>query len=401
MLIVGDGNFSFSASVTKMVRRGEAGVFEQLTGLELPVDILCTSFDQEEELLEKYPECNVLLPSIRESRVARVQHGVNAWQLREQFPERQFDCVIWNHPHLGTEDFNLHRFLMCHFFHSAAQVLVPGGCVVVSVLKGQDARWRLTECAERSVLGCERAVPFEPRDYPGYETRRNRTGGSFQNSHTQRHHADALTSVTYRFRHGLKTSVPEAAVPMPAEEIKAKAPRPKPFECTICGKGFAKAQGLRVHTRQVHELQKYGTEWAPGRERNLKCEDCGAAFRDSEALWQHKIARHSADSEIPHPGPLLGREVPAGGNTYGFFPCEVCGMSVSSEEGWGMAAHLESLKPIVGMALECGIRGCQKRFIELRALRQHRNFCSIQTTVCVPADDQPAPVAEECRGTEG
>ena len=222
--------------------------------------------------------------------------------------------------------------------------------------------------------------------YPGYETRRNRTGGSFQNSHTQHHTGDALHSVTLRFedpKNGSKLSASAAPNVLTPEEDKAMATIPnkkhreKPFVCNECGKAFSKPQGLFTHGRQVHQLKKYGKQWTVDG-MQLKCDKCVPnegerenTYRDEEALWQHKIAMHTIDTAIPHPG----MESLAPSEKYEFFPCPVCGMSVSSDPEWGIPAHLESLKPIVGMQLPCGVGTCEKKFIEQRALRQHRNFC--------------------------
>lgn len=74
-----------------------------------------------------------------------VLHRINAMTLPAHFgSDPPFDVVIWNHPHLGLEDFRLHRLLLAHFFSSATAVLVPEtGVVCVSVVNGQDTRWNL------------------------------------------------------------------------------------------------------------------------------------------------------------------------------------------------------------------------------------------------------------------
>lgn len=73
-----------------------------------------------------------------------ILHRINAWTLPEQFPSQRFNIVIWNHPHLGLEDFRLHRLLLAHFFHSASKVLKPEhSAVLVSVVNGQEERWNL------------------------------------------------------------------------------------------------------------------------------------------------------------------------------------------------------------------------------------------------------------------
>ena len=77
-------------------------------------------------------------------------HRINAWEIPAQFPGQVFDGIIWNHPHLGVEDFRLHRFLMAHFFHSAATALKPDGFISVSLVRGQETRWELLGQAARA-----------------------------------------------------------------------------------------------------------------------------------------------------------------------------------------------------------------------------------------------------------
>lgn len=113
------------------------------------MQLFCTSFDDELELLDKYPEtkhilaqlkrypnvhvslgsarfpsasmptCNLSQPPLN----SQVVHSVNAWELSQHFSGEKVSVVAWNHPHLGVEDFRLHRFLMAHFFHSVSEVL--------------------------------------------------------------------------------------------------------------------------------------------------------------------------------------------------------------------------------------------------------------------------------------
>ena len=127
ILVCGDGNFSFSLAAGRLQEEGDKLVLEHLLGMKGPFDWTCTSFDGREELLGKYPECEKILPAIEKCDGFRVKHDVNAWELENSFPKQKFDIVLWNHPHLGTEDFNLHRFLLTHFMDSARGHLNPGG----------------------------------------------------------------------------------------------------------------------------------------------------------------------------------------------------------------------------------------------------------------------------------
>ena len=82
----------------------------------------------------------------------QVLHGINAWQIQDQFPGLEFDAIVWNHPHLGVEDFRLHKFLMAHFFHSVTRCLKPSGFASVSLVQGQDERWEITAQARKMGL---------------------------------------------------------------------------------------------------------------------------------------------------------------------------------------------------------------------------------------------------------
>eukprot|EP00812_Abedinium_dasypus_P009004 NODE_2725_length_887_cov_100.542067.p2 GENE.NODE_2725_length_887_cov_100.542067~~NODE_2725_length_887_cov_100.542067.p2 ORF type:complete len:262 (-),score=65.29 NODE_2725_length_887_cov_100.542067:86-778(-) len=56
----------------------------------------------------------------------------------------------------------------------------------------------------------------------------------------------------------------------------------------------------------------------------------------------------------------------------GFYACPTCGQSVPLD--WSLLDHLDTLKPLLGVAVKCRI--CDKAFIEHRALKQHLNHCA-------------------------
>eukprot|EP00382_Lankesteria_abbotti_P004051 CAMPEP_0113865154 /NCGR_PEP_ID=MMETSP0372-20130328/17916_1 /TAXON_ID=340204 /ORGANISM="Lankesteria abbotti" /LENGTH=131 /DNA_ID=CAMNT_0000848799 /DNA_START=6 /DNA_END=401 /DNA_ORIENTATION=- /assembly_acc=CAM_ASM_000359 len=87
-----------------------------------------------------------------------------------------------NHPHLGIEDFRLHRFLMSHFFYSCRRVLSgvvgdgvvgDGVFVVMSLVEGQFERWDVEAQAVRHGFELTSHVPFVHLSFPFYESRRN------------------------------------------------------------------------------------------------------------------------------------------------------------------------------------------------------------------------------------
>ncbi|KAI9345140.1 hypothetical protein DFJ73DRAFT_839476 [Zopfochytrium polystomum] len=224
------------------------------------ITLLCTSFDSHSQLLSKYPESKEILESLSHFPNVSVAHGVNAWELSSHFTPLTveesrtavaseqwrygrrsdfsvgFDTIAWNHPHLGTEDFRLHRFLMAHFFNSVAQVLrtlsnsaakapdmAPNQadeskwlpCVVVSLVVGQEIRWDLVAQAARSNLILHEDSPFafNQDDWPGYIAKRNKHGRSFKNAPTQRRHQHEMNSRGFRFIFGQEgfTTVADAA----------------------------------------------------------------------------------------------------------------------------------------------------------------------------------------------
>lgn len=79
--------------------------FASLWGSKKTLRLRCTSFDSREELLSKYHDCPGIFKQLEAYQNVVVEHGINAWELPEQYPGQSFDAIVWNHPHLGVEDF--------------------------------------------------------------------------------------------------------------------------------------------------------------------------------------------------------------------------------------------------------------------------------------------------------
>eukprot|EP00123_Amoebidium_parasiticum_P008505 comp18854_c1_seq1/m.20892 comp18854_c1_seq1/g.20892 ORF comp18854_c1_seq1/g.20892 comp18854_c1_seq1/m.20892 type:complete len:467 (-) comp18854_c1_seq1:378-1778(-) len=349
----------------------------QFLGLDHPRDIYITStsFDSRTEVVRKYPESRGILERLERYPHVQVLHDINAWLLADQFPGKLFDMIIWNHPHLGLEDFRLHRFLLAHFLNSAKGSLAEGGAVIVSLVDGQEERWNLIGQAARAGLRLAEMRGFDSLDYPGYEAKRNKTGESFKNIATQKHMGNSMSSHTYRFTvagSGESANVDLQTLYMPVNSWVQKKPPPKfDFHCTHCGKGFTTKRGVQIHTRQVHELKKYGEDWKPEMPRTIPCPKCqDELFADDTALWQHTVARHSGDDVMKPQKPITDALKP---DEDGGVLCNVCGQRFP--EQWGMAGHLESLKPLIGLSVQCSL--CPQTFTEHRALHQHFKFCRL------------------------
>lgn len=391
VLLLGEANFSFALALRSMLEpptvpaAAEAAevrreIYQQrLTSVadyfgmspqpDLQLNITATCYESHVELEEKYPETVGILSRLWHFAVD-IRYQVNAWDLTRTFGDGVlWDLIAWNHPHLGTEDFRLHQFLLAHFFASVAKHLRPKGRVVLTLLEGQEKRWELLKQASRHgfSLLCD-PVQFVAASFPGYESKRNSTGRSFKNLHTQRVSSAPSRSWTYHL--GMQgESKSSFSAPKSA---KGQDAEPTSLKCDACGKTFSCAQGLKTHHRQVHELKKYGN-WKPEAEMKVNCQQCGRPFRDSEALRQHTVAAHS-DSRghtsrargARGPSLLPGQE--AGG--YSYRNCQICGMSLPL--GMSMAAHLEALKPLVDLPYACV---CGRSFVEQRAMEQHKRFC--------------------------
>eukprot|EP00911_Craspedida_sp_UC1_P000067 UC1_evm1s56 len=428
---------------------------------------------EDEESIEPNPDSNTSKndPDSEEETAQQQQ------QQQQQHQQQQKQVVGLNGPH--------------HSHHSQRK---NPAFVSVSVVAGQAERWNIVEQAAQQGLEYALTGPFEPMAYPGYETRRNRTGNSFQNKHTQRHTGHAMQSEIYVFAKNMLN--PSGQVPLQAlgkqgqttltltqspslvatltcggggggggnssdltlEDYQTRNPSPKScvsigrensrkdnkkdnkkkegceekdqafsspssssssstgiipnrrrkkirpagaFKCTHCDRSYTSERGRDMHIKEVHIEMRYGENWrgvgsstsshepslsggseggkTTRRKTTMKksmfiCPECAKEFHDAEALWQHRVAKHSHDGDIRPQGPLTEDERDLGGRAVNYIPCTICGQAVPDH--WPMSQHEETLKPLLGIDARCML--CDKSFTEHRALRQHLNFCRLR-----------------------
>lgn len=171
VLVVGDGNFSYSRA---FLRANSARI---ATG---EVNVTVTSLDTENQLLEMYPKSRGILDELQSGGV-RVRHGVNATKLQSySFQDGdggdslRFDRIVFNFPHYAADGgvgnknkrnkIHRHRQLLVDFFASASQVLANDGQIWVTLCAGQGGTnleikkravgdtWQIAHCAATAGL---------------------------------------------------------------------------------------------------------------------------------------------------------------------------------------------------------------------------------------------------------
>ena len=165
-LIVGDGNFSFSLTYSR---------------LNPEDNIVATSLDSERTVSDRYDGAENVA-QLKLTHSVTLLHGIDATKLKE-YPElsgKVFKLIIFNFPHTGGKsNIKKNRALILAFFHSASQFLDSEGEVHVTLCKGQGGTpvdepreygntWKVVEMAADAGLMLTRIVPFPSADLPGY-----------------------------------------------------------------------------------------------------------------------------------------------------------------------------------------------------------------------------------------
>uniref|UniRef100_A0A7S4P2V0 25S rRNA (uridine-N(3))-methyltransferase BMT5-like domain-containing protein n=1 Tax=Guillardia theta TaxID=55529 RepID=A0A7S4P2V0_GUITH len=166
VLVVGDGNFSFSVALLELLQGGSS--------------VTSTCYDSLEVLQNKYDDAQGHVDKLREGG-ASVLFQIDATRVAE-LPELDgpYDSIIFNFPHVGLgikeQDDNIaaNQDLIRKFLDSSSKILSPTGKVFVTIKKGEPYdSWKVARIGIAiSGLQLKTAVDFDHAAFPGYSHRR-------------------------------------------------------------------------------------------------------------------------------------------------------------------------------------------------------------------------------------
>ncbi|KAM2538450.1 hypothetical protein TB2_023894 [Malus domestica] len=209
ILLVGEGDFSFSACLARAFRS--------------PANMVATTLESEDTILTEHFSSEAHLEEL-ERRGCLVLYEVNVYVM-----DRHYHRLIETDEELI--DFNgaiLHRHLLKAFFKSARGMLSKGGEIHVShrVDYPYD-QWKLKELAEKAGLFLKEKVWFDKSDYPGYH---NKRGGGIQSNKT----FPLTNKECYTSKFSLKHASSEISVCNSTTSIVSDVPSPPGYQGYIC-----------------------------------------------------------------------------------------------------------------------------------------------------------------------
>jgi len=429
-LTLGDGDFSWSLDLARHLLSSRrltskssdegsesksSSTRQQQQQQQQQIQLIATGIDSVAELQSKYrADCVFALRELErigkedpQHLQVQVRHEVNAivdysTSLPSPKSDLLADVVIFNHPHLGTEDARLHGQFLCHLFHSVHSVWLnpTGGVFYLTLAQGQFERWQCLDAATRHGLEIlDRyefvATPKAVQD-PYYKHRRHQSGKSFANrtsgSETfafvrrKREKPNSLVIATSRFP-SLPWFVKETTFDDGESTGSERNTESKDaFSCPHCDKSFREERSLKNHIKSKH------SESSNKRKRNddLTCPYCrdegGEAepriFADSSALDAHIRAKHKAIHTAILPDWAEANKSNSStaialldGNAKPVGSCTICGYEYYSQqdEEEHRDAFVPSHHQCPTSTFACQF--CAKQFSQRRAQLQHENFC--------------------------
>jgi hypothetical protein len=346
-----------------------------------------------------------------------------------------FDHVVFNFPHLGKEDAAAHAAMIAHVMN-AWKLLVASSSSVsklyLTVTTQQADLWQLHGMAKRNGLLVVDETPFNRILWPGYQLRRHHVGKSFQtrvqscmhytivgtdddatstaginlfhipsaisttknnnsssNSSTSNSITESVTSnhettIDGRKKRKLSKASDQftfTRIGVDNTNAATSTTETNQWRCNTCLRCFASEQGIRTHIHQVHVLEVTGPA-----STDLCCHQCGKAFSNSDALFQHTKAKHDkAEHDKAEHAQVIGTARASedddttkvnrvnGSASEGDIECLVCGMMFDNE--YSVKDHMQQFKPIDVADLQLQCYRCNKLCTNERGLQQHLAFC--------------------------
>lgn len=404
ILTLGDGDFTYSLDLARYLT--------VITDGRSRFRLVATGIDTKEELLLKYKDTPHILGQLDHAKslpqlVVSVKHSVNAILPAEIKNDNlraaeigKADHVIFNHPHLGTEDAALHGRFLCHFFHSCVNGwLNPnGGLVYLTLVNGQYERWDCEQAAKRQGLKLLQRTSFTPPpvENPAYNYRRHQTGKSFESRRPS-------GSETFVFGREQDSNVDPstcilswprmASNRVPVAPEVAGVPQPKQLStglsCPYCDRVFKEERSRKCHLRDKHPNGPEKKTKTENIAKFFECSLCitetgdGRSFDSEQALQDHVQAKHSAIHKNILPDWCQGvqvqdksqleekkrNDVPEPVHS----TCRICDAKFKSKDR--ELTHRDDFKPCTS-GDEFGCQFCSKSFREARAKLQHENLCN-------------------------
>ena len=279
LVIFGDGNFSFSQCLVKRYKKDPEFVLDWLGITDSYISKLKTcSLDSFLEIIRKYPE----FKDYKWPDWVEIDHDINALDLSDSF--KDYDLYIWNHPHVGIEDLNLHSKLLIDFFSSMKKLNAKK--VLVSLIQGQFERWDVLNSANSNnfILSSTRVI--SETDFIDWKAVRNTSGKSFKNNPTI---SRSSSRISTRFIFSLGEDLDSQISFIDSGFSRLGLDKEK---CQKCEKSFNSKRGLKQHDHMVHVLKKFGSDWSFKGPLKFKCDKCNRDFKAKIDLETHLKAIH-------------------------------------------------------------------------------------------------------------
>lgn len=410
-LTLGDGDFTYSLDLAQYLLAQEGKTSPK------KITFIATGIDSPDELKRKYTDSEFTLRKLKRLNCTSkhpedqfrvmVFHSINA--ISEE-GTRADNCdfplanhVIFNFPHLGTEDAKLHSSFLCHLFYSVSNAWMTDdkeGSFHLALAHGQFERWRCSEAAERHGFVLLSRARFRPPPLPSgakthYQSRRHHTGKSFatrttgpseiftfrrrntkDNNTTQTSCMPSQSSLPGWYRPGNHVVSSDSLANEsrnPTSDDRAKASNSSvdtsAFACSHCGRGFREQRSLMNHFRYKHSNKR------PKTANPMTCRLCPDRHFDTEqALQAHIEAKHQAlhTTILPdwcktkHTGSEMIQPL-----TDDVEVCSICGHTMST----GLQEHMQLFVPKSEPKQWFHCTFCSKAFHQNRAKLQHENRC--------------------------